>query len=188
MPLSKVIDAHASQMRPDHGLSAHVVSVHGHGWQIVGEGTFNWSVFRFYRAKLLSESGTFDETQPYILEIVYLRRITASQIAQITASEIKRMQFADTPDAHDLPDKWALELEHMLPNVSLGDKLVGVFMPGKGVWFYDAHQSLGHIQAPAFVKAFTAIWLDPQTRAPKLRDQLLGSTKASSTIPVGSPV
>jgi hypothetical protein len=149
----------------------------GSQWPVVGEGVFSWSVFRFYRARLMSESGQFDPDQPYRLEIDYLRRLSASQIANVTGVEIKRLGQAGVHCCNALPvemvDSWVQQLKQFLPDVTLGDQLVGVFKPSEGVWFYDAEQYLGHIDDGAFVAAFTAIWLDPQTRATKLRAELL---------------
>ncbi len=149
----------------------------GAQWPVVGEGVFSWSVFRFYRARLLSETGLFDPTQPYRLEINYLRRLSASQIANVTGAEIKRLALLGVKCCVDLPnvkiDSWTHKLEQFLPDVTLNDQLIGVFKPGEGVRFYDAKQELGLIDEGAFVNAFTAIWLDPQTRAPKLRSELL---------------
>jgi hypothetical protein len=149
----------------------------GAQWPVVGEGVFSWSVFRFYRARLLSETGLFDPTLPYRLEINYLRRLSASQIASVTGAEIKRLALLGVKCCIDLPtekiDSWTQKLEKFLPDVALNDQLIGVFKPGEGVRFYDAVQELGHIDEGAFVNAFTAIWLDPQTRAPTLRSELL---------------
>lgn len=153
--------------------------------KVVGEGVFNWSVFRFYRAKLLNNSGVFDAAEQYALEIVYLRKITAEQIAHATASEIQRLgQLGVTACAAITPEQvleWQMRLKQILHDVTLGDRLLGVFKPQQGVWFYDTQTCLGQIQDPAFVAAFTAIWLDPQTRAKTLRTQLLGSSEAGLT-------
>lgn len=154
---------------------------HGADWPVVGEGVFSWSVFRFYRARLLSETGLFDPALPYRLEVHYLRRLTASQIANVTCAEIKRLALLGVQCCVDLPtekiDSWAQKLEQFLPDVTLNDQLIGVFKPGEGVRFFDAKQELGLINESAFAKAFTAIWLDPQTRAPKLRSELLKNSR-----------
>lgn len=160
--------------------SKHSIAIkptNGAQWPVVGEGVFSWSVFRFYRARLLSETGQFDPTQPYRLEVTYLRRLSASQIANVTGAEIKRLSLLGVKSCVDIPtekiDSWTQKLEHFLPDVALNDQLIGLFKPGEGVRFYDAKQELGLINEDAFVKAFTAIWLDPQTRAQKLRSELL---------------
>jgi hypothetical protein len=63
----------------------------------------------------------------------------------------------------------------MIPNVALGDRLLGWFVPESGVQFFSATQSLGNIQDPEFVRMFSAIWLDERTRSPQLRLALLGT-------------
>jgi hypothetical protein len=165
----------------DQNHSIDMKSTDGASWPTIGEGVFSWSVFRFYRARLMSVSGQFDPNLPYRLEITYLRRLSGSQIAQVTGAEMKRLAQAGVASCVKIPtttiDGWVKQLEQFLPDVTLSDQLVGVFQPEHGVWFFDADQTLGHIAEPAFVPAFTAIWLDPQTRAPKLRDDLLKKTE-----------
>lgn len=159
---------------------------HGADWPVVGEGVFSWSVFRFYRARLLSETGQFDPIQPYRLEVTYLRRLSASQIANVTGAEIKRLGLLGVKCCVDLPtekiNSWTQKLEQFLPDVALNDQLIGLFKPGEGVSFYDAKQELGFIKEDAFVQAFTAIWLDPQTRAQKLRSEFLKKSLHQGTV------
>jgi|TARA_B110000503_G_scaffold134449_1_gene213477 hypothetical protein len=161
----------------DKNFSVNMKLTDGANWPVVGEGVFSWSVFRFYRARLMSASGQFDPKLPYRLEITYLRRLSGSQISQVTGAEMKRLAQAGVASCVKIPsttiDTWVKKLEQFLPDVSLSDQLVGVFQPAQGVWFFDAEHALGHIAEPSFVQAFTAIWLDPQTRAPKLRGDLL---------------
>ena len=50
-------------------------------------------------------------------------------------------------------------------------------MPGEGVRFYVGDTLQHVVKDDAFAKAFFAIWLDPRTRNPQLRAQLLGEAK-----------
>ncbi len=55
-----------------------------------------------------------------------------------------------------------------------GQRITGVFLPGWGCRFYVGDQLQHEIRDPEFADAFFAIWLDPRTRDPELRQQLLG--------------
>jgi hypothetical protein len=59
-------------------------------------------------------------------------------------------------------------------DVKAGDTLCGAFLPGQGVRFYANDHLTVQIDDLAFARAFFAIWLDPRTRAPRLRRDLLG--------------
>jgi hypothetical protein len=62
-------------------------------------------------------------------------------------------------------------------DVAPGDQLSAVYLPDKGVRFYAGDRMTGEFDDPVFARAFFGIWLDPLTRAPTLRKQLLGMTQ-----------
>ena len=103
-----------------------------------------------------------------------MRRIPADQIVERTIDEIRRLR---TPD-HEALTRWQGALSALIPDVSLGSRLIGVFEPDRGVSFYSDAQRLGEVCDPKFAEAFAAIWLDPQTRSPALRAALLGEAHA----------
>jgi hypothetical protein len=155
-------------------------------WRLQGQGLFTWSVFRVYRAALHVQgdavggglgdglgvdTGTGTGPQAaYALDLNYLRNVSAEQIVQTSIEEMRRLRGIDESRL----DTWAKQLQAILPDVSLGDRLIGVFMPGKGVTFFSRDAALGHIDDPEFVPAFASVWLDEQTRAPARRAKLLG--------------
>jgi hypothetical protein len=143
----------------------------GGGGALCGQGIFSWSVFKFYTIRLLTASGRFEPTRPYILDLSYLRKLSAQQIVAITFQEIERLA---SPEVEQLAS-WQHALESIVPDVSLGDRLFGWFKPDEGVFFFSAHRALGSILDPAFARAFAAIWLDPRTQRPALREALLGA-------------
>ncbi|UOD49754.1 chalcone isomerase family protein [Orrella daihaiensis] len=139
-------------------------------WHVHGQGLFTWSVFRVYRAALHIAGECFAADQIYALDLNYLRNVTAEQIAQTSVDEMQRIADVDAQTA----ERWGELLVGILPDVKLGDRLIGVFEPGVGVAFFNRDGVLGEIRDPAFVIAFAAVWLDEQTRAPALRAKLLG--------------
>jgi hypothetical protein len=171
MPLSVKTEDHLRQATSDGGLpdafSQHCDDL----WLLCGEGIFSWSVFRFYRARLLTQTGAFDRTKPFLLDLQYLRALTGQQIVSTSIDEIARL--FELSENHR--SAWSEALYAMIPNVTLGERLLGWFVPGSGVQFFSATQPLGHIQDPEFVRMFSAIWLDERTRSPQLRLALLGT-------------
>lgn len=139
-------------------------------WTLTGSGVFSWSVFRFYRASLF-QAGPMDGNHPYALDLLYMRNLSAQQIVQTSVEEMIRLR----PECQSQAASWGETLHGFIPDVGLGDRLVGVFEPGKGVSFFSGHQRLGQVHSEAFADAFGAIWLDEKTQSPSLRSALLGS-------------
>ena len=142
-------------------------------WKVCGSGVLTWNVFRLYRTTLHAP-GVFAADRPFAIDLGYLRRIPADQIVARSMDEIRRLR---APDQEALT-RWQGALTALMPDVSLGSRLIGVFEPGRGVSFYSNAQRLGEVCDPKFAEAFAAIWLDPQTRSPALRAALLGEAGA----------
>lgn len=145
-------------------------------WRLTGSGVFSWSVFRFYRASLF-QAGPMDGNHPFALDLLYMRNLSAEQIVQTSVEEMLRLR----PGCQDQANGWGDLLHSFIPDVGLGDRLVGVFAPGRGVSFFSGHQFLGLVDSEAFADAFGAIWLDEKTQSPNLRAALLGSSSVKPT-------
>ena len=155
---------------PEHVLSSATGRQSGNPpWTLSGSGVFSWSVFRLYTASLFVQ-GAVDSGHPYALMLSYLRRVAAVQIADVSVQQMQRLGFG-TPEQLST---WRAQLLGFLPDVVLGDRLVGLFVPGHRVEFFDANGKIGSIDDPVFVDGFAAIWLDPRTEGQGLRRALLG--------------
>ena len=142
-------------------------------WQLCGEGVFSWSVFRFYRARLLTHTGTFDPAKPFLLDLHYLRALPGKQIVSASIDEIARLNALSEAQRA----RWSVALESIIPDVVLGDRLLGWFVPESRVEFFSANQALGQIEDPDFAGMFSSIWLDEKPRSPLLREALLGGVQ-----------
>ncbi|MFM0395244.1 chalcone isomerase family protein [Paraburkholderia phytofirmans] len=140
--------------------------------QLVGEGDFSVLGFRLYRAQMWSERVPVDYDARFALHIVYARGIKRERLADTGISEIKRLASAPIPA--DTLERWRADMLQAFVDVSPGDQLSAVYLPDKGVRFYAGERMTGEFDDPAFARAFFGIWLDPSTRAPTLRKQLLG--------------
>ncbi len=177
MPVSGLFDD-AQHVHDSPEALPHALSQRCHGeWSIQGRGLFTWSVFRVYEASLLVQqpltaaaiSTNFNALSPFALDLNYLRNVSAVQIAQTSVAEMIRICNVDPIRAV----QWGEQLGAVLPNVSLGDRLIGLFEPNHSVTFFSNDQYLGGVIEPAFVPAFASVWLDPKTKAPRLRAALL---------------
>jgi hypothetical protein len=111
----------------------------------------------------------FSTLSPFALDLNYLRNVSAAQIAQTSVAEMIRIGDVDPIRAVE----WGEQLGAVLPDVSLGDRLIGLFEPNHSVTFFSNDQYLGGVIEPAFVAAFASVWLDAKTKAPTLRAALL---------------
>ncbi|MFF7395777.1 chalcone isomerase family protein [Achromobacter sp. NPDC008082] len=157
-------------------LPSALLTAHPADWRLIGHGLLTWSVFRLYHAYLYvpasssDVSASFDPDGDFVLMLRYLRNIPGEQIVATSTEEIARL--TDTP-ADDLA-AWTQAMRERFPDVAAGDRLTGWFRRGEGVRFFRGDTPAGDIDSPAFARAFAAIWLDPRTRSPGLRANLLG--------------
>ncbi|MEJ2403415.1 MAG: chalcone isomerase family protein [Candidatus Thiodiazotropha sp.] len=155
------------------GQSGHATGVQlaGHPTLLpVGSGTLTWWGVTLYEATLLAPDAHYRPDTPYALQIAYRYRFSREQLARATLKEIERLQ-GKRDDRQALLDRFSA----LFTDVSAGDQITGVHLPGQGADFYGPQGYLGRLQDPQLAAAFFDIWLDPRTREPDLRRQLLGA-------------
>lgn len=149
--------------------------------RLAGEGKLTWLGFHVYDARLYAPTG-FDVSNPYaqqfVLELTYARKLEGKAIAEASRDEMQRLAFGSA-EQHA---RWLAQMEKLFPDVEKGRRIAGVNQPGKGARFYVDGNFAGSVDEPEFARAFFAIWLDPRTRAPRLRDSLLKSGGATAAI------
>ncbi|MBY6186401.1 chalcone isomerase family protein [Marinobacter hydrocarbonoclasticus] len=139
----------------------------------VGESRLKVLWFPIYHARLYSDDGRFDGIEaPLALDLLYLRDIDAQDLVAHTRSEWKRLDLY----RKDASEGWLSTLTKLWPNVAKGDRLTLVMGPEQST-FYHNGDPLGTIAGSQFGPDFLAIWLDPDSRYPKLRNALIGKTQ-----------
>lgn len=138
-------------------------------WQLQGSGEMRWFGFAIYGAKLWRSGEQWRSDLPYALELTYRRSISAEQLVSTSIDEIARLGERDEQRLR----QWRSALAQVFPAVREGDTIVGLHEPGRGARFFHNGKPSGRIGDPALATAFFAIWLDPRTKAPELRAQLL---------------
>lgn len=141
--------------------------------QVLGGGDLTWFGLRIYRATLWSANKPFDATQPFALQLQYYRSISRERLVGTSMDEIRRL--ARTPIADATLKRWESQLMSAFVDVSQGDELTGVYLPGRGMQLYDRQRLLAELDDEALARAFFDIWLNPQSRDQKLRQRLMGT-------------
>ncbi|MCF4994794.1 hypothetical protein GIW70_06070 [Pseudomonas syringae] len=142
------------------------------GAQIIGSGEFSVFGFDVYNARLWSATRPLVDGQPFALELIYLRNLSRDDLVQASLKEIRRLSGI-TVSAAQLA-RWQVQMQQSFVDVQAGTRITGVYLPGQGARFFVGQQLQHEIDDPQFARAFFDIWLDPRTRSPELRRQLLG--------------
>lgn len=142
-------------------------------WTVLGQGEMRWFGLRLYSAELWSSHPRYDPAHPFALRITYARRFEGKRLSRASIDEMRRVGYQD---AEQLA-RWQQIMDRVFPDVAEGDVLTGVYLPERGAAFYLGARLLAEVEDAAFARAFFAIWLDPRTREPGLRQQLLGQGK-----------
>ncbi|WP_315290410.1 chalcone isomerase family protein [Ectopseudomonas oleovorans] len=139
---------------------------------LVGSGDFSWFGFSVYNAKLWSPVQRVDFSQPFALELTYRRNISRETLVDTSLDEIRRIN--GEPLDREQQAEWTQQMSQAFVDVKDGTRITGVFLPDQGCRFYVGGKLQHVIDDQEFARAFFSIWLDPQTRSPKLRAALLG--------------
>ena len=138
--------------------------------KVVGGGEFTFLGLSVYDGYYWSPARGYSPLQPFALDLHYRRTLKGAMIAERSVDEISRLGYG-TPDERS---RWGLAMKQIFPNVTEGDRITGVNVPGVGARFFHNGKLIGEIAEPTFAQAFFGIWLDPKTSRPDFRKQLLG--------------
>jgi len=135
----------------------------------VGTGELTWWGIKVYDATLYAQDGNYHPDHPHAIRITYQLKFSREQLARKSLEEIERI-FGTQPDR----DALFQQLQTVFRDVTPGDHILGIHYPGQGAEFYSEDVLLGRIEDERLAAAFFSIWLDPETREPDLRAQMLG--------------
>lgn len=128
--------------------------------------------FEVYDARLWTPVGFWHSQYAqysFALELQYLRRLEGAAIASRSIDEMRRVgSFTDAQ-----AQSWLAAMRELFPNVSAGERITGVNLPGVGAEFWVNGQRVGAVNDLAFARLFFGIWLDERSSEPKMRAQLL---------------
>ncbi|MGA0584683.1 MAG: chalcone isomerase family protein [Castellaniella sp.] len=139
---------------------------------LAGEGRLRFFGLRIYDARLWV-GRRFDADDfgayPLALELTYHRSFAGVDIAKRSIEEIEQQGGLMPGQAL----RWRKELAGVLPDVQPGDRLTGLYLPGRGMSVWRGPQLLGSIDDAELARRFFGIWLSPRTSEPDLRGALL---------------
>ena len=137
----------------------------------VGSGQFRWWGILVYDATLWSPQGKYQPGGPFALSLTYARSLEGHAIVDASLDQMRDLGLPV-----DQNPQWGPELAKVIVSVARGDTLTGVYTPGEGAVFFHNDRKTGQIDE-RLARAFFAIWLDPKTSAPRLRQALLGQAQ-----------
>jgi hypothetical protein len=138
-----------------------------------GEATLRFFGMQIYTARLWRQPEFQAEnfaSYPLVLELEYRRKLKGRAIAERSIKEMRRAGAFNDEQA----SVWLAQMSEIFPDISAGDRLTGLLLPGEGVEFIQNNHSLGKIYDARFAQLFFSIWLAPTTSEPDMRDLLLG--------------
>lgn len=151
----------------------------GAPWRLMGSGALRFLGFRAYDANLWATSATanpLEDQSLFALEIDYNTALRSEEIVKLSIAEMGRLRKPGDAQVR----RWTEQLQKAFPSVQKGDKLVGVNVPNVGVRYFFNGKQTAEINDPQLSEAFFAIWLDPATKRPELRNALLGSASSDN--------
>lgn len=146
--------------------------------RLAGQGSFRWFGLKIYDARLLVGDRGYDpalpSAYPFALELRYALKLKGSKIAQASIAEMRKL-----PGGASAPyEQWRQVLEALFPDVEANSRLTALYLPGQPTRFFLDDVAIGQIDDRELARRFFAIWLDPATSAPGLRDDLLKNAAA----------
>jgi hypothetical protein len=150
-------------------------------WRKVGDATLTWGPFTVYTSQLRTPDGHYaGPLQDQALIITYQRDIDREELVEATREQWLALGILQQEPQSDA---WLRMLQSLWPSVTPGTQLAFVVNGQRGQFWYRASAAqhgftpLGAPQSAAFSTRFLAIWLDPRTQYPELRQRLIGGEK-----------
>ena len=137
--------------------------------QLVGSERFEYLFWDVYDAYLYAPDGQYLESEPYALELRYLRELDGEDIAKRSLDEMQGQGLKDKQRGQD----WLEQMTSIFPNVKKGDRLLGVSDEQNVTHFFYNGEPVGKVEDEDFSRWFFGIWLSENTSEPAFRKALL---------------
>lgn len=161
--------ANAAASAPPPALPAEAVALVP-GARLIGSATLTFIGLKIYDGYYYSANKRYSPQEPFALVLSYHRNLRGEAIANRSIDEIERLDIGSPAQR----ERWCTIMKGMFPDVHPGDVVTGVNVPGGATQFFRNGKPIGSVDDPAFGAAFFAIWFDPRTSRPELRERLLG--------------
>jgi methyl coenzyme M reductase subunit D len=94
-------------------------------------------------------------------------------IAQRSVDEIHKQRALSA----EKKQKWFSALQALIPDVRSGERLTGVYTPGKGMKLLHQDRTVGEVADAELAQRFFGIWLAAETSQRQLRQRLLAGAQ-----------
>ncbi len=143
------------------------------GARLQGSGRLTFLGLHVYDARLWTGAqpvGAEWSAVPFALELQYARSLSGERIAERSLTEMRRQGEI----AEAVAERWLGNMKQLFPDVTAGDRITGLNLPGTGARFFVNGSFRGEPREADFARMFFGIWLSPRTSEPALREALLG--------------
>lgn len=141
--------------------------------QLLGAATLRWFGLHVYDIRLWADDAqalAHPERAPLALELRYARALEGARIAERSLQEMQGIGAVPG----DRGERWLAAMRAIFPDVSKGDRITGLQLPGEATVFWFNGHPRGEVRDAEFTRLFFGIWLSPRTSQPALREALLG--------------
>lgn len=114
-------------------------------------------------------------TEPFALELRYLRNFSGAMIAERSLKEMRRLGAVSDEKAV----LWLDMMKKTFPDVKKGDQLIGIHRSDGSASFVLNGKPIGEVREEEFNRLFFGIWLSSKTSEPKMRNELIGATSSA---------
>ena len=138
--------------------------------KMVGGAEMRFLGLSLYEGFYWSPARGYSAGRPFALDLHYRRTLNGEAMAERSVDEIAKLGYGTAEQRA----RWGVAIKRIFPNVTDGDRVTGLNVPGIGARFFLNGALIGEVEDPDFAPAFFGIWLDPRTSRPDFRRRLLG--------------
>jgi hypothetical protein len=125
--------------------------------------------FTTYDVALWCDCDQWSYDQPFALELLYQMDFTGEEIAERSIEEMDDQEAL----SEEKKQHYFETLNRLFPDITEGERLAAVFVPGKMLNFYFNGKPVGKIEDMVFAKRFMDIWLSPKASFPSVQKALV---------------
>ena len=137
-------------------------------YNVVGEVNYTHLFWDLYNAKLLTETGDFDESK-FALVLKYNTRISKKSVVKETLNQLKKQKKYTKEELDELRTL----LSNTFKDIKVGDSFIGI-KENNTAYFYFKDEKVLETKDLEFINLFFDIWLREDSQNPAFTKKLLG--------------
>ena len=137
-------------------------------YNVVGEVNYTHLFWDLYDAKLLTETGDFDENK-FALVLKYNTKISKKSVVKETLSQLKKQKKYTKEELDELTTL----LSNTFKDIKVGDTFIGI-KENNTAYFYFKDEKVLETKDLEFINLFFDIWLREDSQNPAFTKKLLG--------------